>query len=56
MVWQFKDTMPVVIALRSEYLTQEHWNDIKNILQSDFSIDDPEFTLKKLLDLKVALY
>jgi len=49
MVWKYKDTMPVVTALRSEYLTEEHWRDIKAIIRSEFSITDDTFTLKKLL-------
>ncbi|KAL4470156.1 hypothetical protein ABPG72_009081 [Tetrahymena utriculariae] len=53
MVWKYKDTMPVVTALRSEYLTEDHWRDIKAILKSDFSIEDADFTLKKLLALQV---
>lgn len=51
MVWKYKDTMPVVTALRSEYLTEDHWRDIKTILKSEFSIEDADFTLKKLLAL-----
>jgi dynein heavy chain, axonemal len=56
MVWKYKDTMPVVTALRSEYLMEEHWKDIKAIIKSEFSIDDVEFTLKKLLALQVDKY
>lgn len=56
MVWKYKDTMPVVTALRSEYLSEEHWRDIKMIIKSEFSIIDSEFTLKKLLALGVDNY
>lgn len=56
MVWKYKDTMPVVTALRSEYLTDDHWRDIKSIIKSEFSITDSEFTLKKLLALGVDKY
>lgn len=41
----YKNTMPVVTALRSKYLTEDHWNEIKNILKADFNINDNKFTL-----------
>jgi dynein heavy chain len=45
-VYDFRDTMPVVTALRSPYLKQTHWDEIKvNILKQDFDTNDEEFTL-----------
>jgi len=55
-VYEFKNTMPVVTALRSKYLTEEHWKEIKNIMKTEFDIKDKEFSLKKLLDLRVGHY
>lgn len=54
----FRNTMPVVTALRSPYLTEEHWAEVKAILKSEFSlqIGDNSFTLAKLLDLHVGDY
>ena len=40
--------------MRSKYLGPEHWAKIKEKLRSDFDIYDVEFTLKKLLSLKVG--
>jgi dynein heavy chain len=55
-VYEFKNTMPVVTALRSKYLTEEHWKEIKTIMKAEFDINDKEFSLKKLLELKVGDY
>ena len=49
-------SMPVVTALRSKYLTEEHWKEIKNIMKAEFDINDKEFSLKKLLELRVGHY
>ena len=35
-VWEFKDTIPVVNALRSPYLMPEHWQEIKQFVKGDF--------------------
>ena len=32
MVYQFKDTMPVVVALRNKDLKDYHWSEIKRII------------------------
>lgn len=37
--------MPVVTALRSKYLTEAHWAEIKGYLKADFDITDESFTL-----------
>lgn len=49
-----KNTMPVVTALRSQYLTDTHWDEIKKILDAEFDIHDIEFTLEKMIALKAA--
>jgi dynein heavy chain len=46
LVYEFKDTIPVVVALRNPALEQVHWDNIKNdIIGQEFDIDDEEFTL-----------
>lgn len=46
----FKDTMPVVIALRNPTLQEYHWKEIKEVIGVDFVIDS-NFTLRNLIDL-----
>ncbi|CAK95203.1 unnamed protein product (macronuclear) [Paramecium tetraurelia] len=53
-VWEFKDTIPVVTALRSQYLQQTHWQEIKQLVRQEFDVNDQQFTLNTLLDLNVA--
>jgi hypothetical protein len=48
--------MPVVIALRSEYLRDDHWFEIKSIIKNDFQISNPTFTLSRLLELNVSVF
>ena len=48
-----KDTMPVVVDLRCESLQERHWKDIRKELEVELDINDPKFTLKKLLEMKV---
>ncbi|KAL4487471.1 hypothetical protein ABPG72_006991 [Tetrahymena utriculariae] len=52
LVTDFRNTMPIVLALRNENLKDYHWRDIKKII-GEFEIND-EFTLKKLIDMKVV--
>ena len=53
-VWELKDTIPVVVALRSPYLTQDHWNEIKHVVKGDFKLEDDSFTLQKLIGMNVG--
>ena len=46
----FKDTMPVVIALRDPTLQSYHWDEIKAIVGVDFVIDS-NFTLQSMIAL-----
>lgn len=41
----FKGAMPIVTALRNDNLKEHHWKGIKDLIQADFDITDPEFTL-----------
>lgn len=52
-VYDFKDTMPVVIALRNKYLKDHHWRDIKEKIGQDFEIDN-NFTLNDLMAMNVV--
>lgn len=51
-----RNTMPVVTALRSPHLTENHWNEIKQILRADFNISDSQFTLESMIGLNVGEY
>ena len=51
-VYSFKETMPVVEALRSP-LEESHWKKIKEIIGKDFEINN-EFTLGDLMKLNVV--
>jgi len=52
----FKEAMPIVNALRNDKLEPHHWDKIKGLIKKDFDINDPEFTLKSLIDLDVNQY
>lgn len=56
LVNQFKEAMPVVKALSSDKLTENHWSQIKGLIKKDFDINDPSFDLKSLIDLNVNEY
>ena len=53
-VHNFREAMPVVTALRSQYLKEVHWVEIKRVLKSNFDIKDPALTLESLLNMHVA--
>ena len=50
----FKETMPVVLALRNKNLLPRHWIDIKNLI-GQFNIDD-NFHLNNLMELPVLQF
>jgi dynein heavy chain len=56
MVDTFKGAMPIVVALRNENLKDHHWKQIKDLIQADFDIQDPEFTLQSLIDLNAVQF
>jgi dynein heavy chain, axonemal len=46
LVFEFKDTIPVVVALRNKALRDYHWKHIKeDIIGEDFDIEQDDFTL-----------
>jgi dynein heavy chain len=53
MVVQFKEAMPIVTALRNDKLEPNHWAEIKTLISKDFETENPEFTLKTLIDMDV---
>ena len=55
-VFKFRDSMPIVTALRSQYLSAEHWEEIKQLVQVDFDIESEEFTMQSLVDFNFAKY
>lgn len=50
----FKGAMPIVVALRNENLKEPHWKEIKELINADFNITDPEFTLQQLIELNIV--
>lgn len=53
-VTEFKDTMPIVRALGNRNLKEEHWLEIKQLLNlMDFPIEERQFTLKELMEKQV---
>lgn len=57
MVFQFKETMPIVVALGNKYLEKVHWDEIYILLgEPDINLEDREFNLGQLINLNVANY
>mmetsp|Transcript_30959 Transcript_30959/g.47355 ORF Transcript_30959/g.47355 Transcript_30959/m.47355 type:complete len:110 (+) Transcript_30959:4627-4956(+) len=55
MVFDFKETMPIVEALGNKHLKEEHWDDIKRILEiPNFPLEEKQFTLGQLVQMNVA--
>lgn len=52
----FKGAMPIVVALRNDNLKESHWKEIKDLINADFNIADPEFTLQSLIDLNAVQF
>lgn len=52
----FKEAMPIVSAMRNDKLTEGHWGQIKALIQKDFDVALPDFTLKSLIDLDVTQF
>jgi dynein heavy chain len=48
--------MPIVVALRNDNLKEHHWKEIKDLINADFNIMDPEFTLQSLIDLNAVQF
>jgi hypothetical protein len=58
MVFDFRETMPIVEALGNKNLKVEHWTDIKNILglPADYLLEERKFNLGELISFDVAQY
>jgi dynein heavy chain len=55
-VSSFKDTMPVVIALKNPKLKEDHWSDIRTLIgRPTFEVDD-KLTLQDLMNMNVYQY
>jgi hypothetical protein len=52
-VLTFKEAMPVVTALRNDKLKENHWAEIQSLINKPIEVDDPNFTLKSLIDMDV---
>ena len=52
-VEELKNTMPVVINLRDKTLKPRHWDQIRQVLQTEIDINEPSFTLDSLIELRV---
>lgn len=52
-MFSFKDTMPVVLALRNQNMKPYHQEAIKEVIGRDFEIND-QLTLKNLMDMEVV--
>eukprot|EP00919_Chromeraceae_sp_WS-2016_P013564 GHVR01031967.1.p1 GENE.GHVR01031967.1~~GHVR01031967.1.p1 ORF type:complete len:545 (+),score=120.84 GHVR01031967.1:122-1756(+) len=55
-VSKFRNTLPVVQALRNQALQPRHWERVYELIGSELDIDDPEFTLGSLLGMGVDSY
>ena len=58
MVFDFRETMPIVEALGNKNLKVEHWTDIKTILKLpvDYPMEERKFNLGELISFDVAEY
>lgn len=53
MVWVIKDSLPAVNALKSQYLEEEHIQEISQILKEPFDQKDESLTLGRLLQMRI---
>ncbi len=51
MVDTFKAAMPVVTALRNEFLKENHWKEITELIGKPIQINDEDFTLESLIKM-----
>lgn len=55
LVFDFKETMPIVVALGNKHLKEVHWAEIKAVSGTEnFPLEAKQFTLGELVDLGVA--
>ena len=55
LVYEFKDTIPVVTALRNPALTQAHWRQIKEMIGYDFDITEPDSAVSDTFEFKFVV-
>ena len=48
--------MPIVAALGNKHLTEEHWDEIKEVSGTSFPLEEKQFSLGELVGLGVAKY
>ena len=53
-VFEFKATMPIVIALGNKNLMDDHWNDIKEVSKIDLELENKDFCLGELIERNIA--
>jgi dynein heavy chain len=56
LVETFKGAMPIVTSLRNDNLKEHHWREIKDLIGSDFDINEPDFTLNSLISLNAVAF
>ena len=56
LVFDFKETMPIVKALGCEFLQAIHWTEIRDLLKipEDFALEEKQWTLGELMEYNVA--
>jgi len=50
LVFSFKNTIPIVVALRNQNMKDYHWEAIQTVLGHRFELSD-EFTLRNLIEM-----
>jgi len=54
LVESYKDAMPIVSALRNQNLKEDHWKEIREIINKpSFNVEEEGYTLEKLLEENV---
>ena len=56
LVFDFRETMPIVEALGNRHLRVEHWQEIKALLRTDYPLEERSFSLGELIAFNVAAY
>jgi hypothetical protein len=54
MVWAYKEALPAVMAMRSQYLEAEHWEEIRGLMKVELNPEDPALKLKDLFSYKIT--
>ena len=56
LVEEFRGAMPIVSALRNKDLKADHWRQINEFIEGEINIDDENFKLQDLIDLKIVQF